>query len=152
MFWQNIFPMRAFYYRAESFFGGKVDVLVNNAGVSPVLPFDTVMKVHIRTLKDVCLQRDNMCRMSGSSEMTKAKPEIQEHSSSPSSSQYNYSMYRWTLTGCYMERNCFLRSRASNLEVLYIFGVFQIKNWFIWRPWRACHQHCLHCWHPLWDG
>ena len=31
--------------RAESFFGGKVDVLVNNAGVSPVLPFDTVMKV-----------------------------------------------------------------------------------------------------------
>jgi len=32
--------------RAESFFGGKVDVLVNNAGVSPVLPFDTVMKVN----------------------------------------------------------------------------------------------------------
>ena len=32
--------------RAESFFGGKVDVLVNNAGVSPVLPFDTVMKVY----------------------------------------------------------------------------------------------------------
>ena len=39
--------MRAFLCRAESFFGGKVDVLVNNAGVSPVLPFDTVMKVHI---------------------------------------------------------------------------------------------------------
>jgi len=33
--------------RAESFFGGKVDVLVNNAGVSPVLPFDTVMKVNL---------------------------------------------------------------------------------------------------------
>ena len=35
--------------RAESFFGGKVDVLVNNAGVSPVLPFDTVMKVCANT-------------------------------------------------------------------------------------------------------
>jgi len=33
--------------RAESFFGGKVDVLVNNAGVSPLLPFDTVMKVNL---------------------------------------------------------------------------------------------------------
>ena len=39
--------MRAFLCRAESFFGGKVDVLVNNAGVSPVLPFDTVMKVYL---------------------------------------------------------------------------------------------------------
>ena len=41
------FHMRAFLCRAESFFGGKVDVLVNNAGVSPVLPFDTVMKVYL---------------------------------------------------------------------------------------------------------
>ena len=31
--------------RANSFFNGRIDVLVNNAGVSPVLPFDTVMKV-----------------------------------------------------------------------------------------------------------
>ena len=34
--------------RAEQFFGGKVDVLVNNAGVSPlVCNFDTVMKVRM---------------------------------------------------------------------------------------------------------
>jgi len=32
--------------RANSFFNGRIDVLVNNAGVSPVLPFDTVMKVN----------------------------------------------------------------------------------------------------------
>ena len=32
-------------FRANSFFNGGIDVLVNNAGVSPVLPFDTVMKV-----------------------------------------------------------------------------------------------------------
>ena len=32
-------------FRANSFFNGRIDVLVNNAGVSPVLPFDTVMKV-----------------------------------------------------------------------------------------------------------
>jgi len=33
--------------RAEVFFQGTIDVLVNNAGVSPVLPFDTVMKVNL---------------------------------------------------------------------------------------------------------
>lgn len=33
--------------RAAEFFGGKVDVLVNNAGVSPVLPFEIVMKVNL---------------------------------------------------------------------------------------------------------
>ena len=56
-----------FYSRAESFFGGKVDVLVNNAGVSPLLPFDTVMKVclhisnrheglfaYLQSSKDIC--------------------------------------------------------------------------------------------------
>ena len=32
-------------FRANSFFNGRIDVLVNNAGVSPVLPIDTVMKV-----------------------------------------------------------------------------------------------------------
>jgi len=32
---------------SKAFFGGKVDVLVNNTGVSPVLPFDTVMKVNL---------------------------------------------------------------------------------------------------------
>ena len=30
--------------RASEFLGGRIDVLVNNAGVSPVLAFDTVMK------------------------------------------------------------------------------------------------------------
>ena len=42
--------------RAESFFGGKVDVLVNNAGVSPVLPFDTVMKVCANTWIIIMIQ------------------------------------------------------------------------------------------------
>jgi len=38
----------ALWSRAEQFFGGKVDVLVNNAGVSPVVcNFDTVMKVNL---------------------------------------------------------------------------------------------------------
>lgn len=41
--------------RAEEFLSGKVDVLVNNAGVNPVLfPFDTVMKVNMEGVLNGC--------------------------------------------------------------------------------------------------